>query len=884
MQKKNTLQIASLITWFILLVGMIILLPNSLSWNSSYSQQLPTDSAPSATIVYTNKDGALTTTQKKAIQTNQKKLRANQKFLGIQSVEIDNDPSSTQRLDSADKSTVLNVLHFKQSQKQFHILIPQIYSLIQTPGVHAYITGNDVLQIARVQAIQTANKLVIIICCVLTTLIIGILFRSILAPLIALLLSGIVYLTSFSIATLAARFLNTPYTAYTNTIMVVVSFGLVPIIISIFYRRYCNHYENQNAVRTLYWDSWLPSLLSIFPLAIVGTVLLLAKNLTLRSLWILAVALLIAWIVFYTLMPAMTEFLDDLFFWPGDGRNFNPTSTFWQFSTAWGKHHALISLGSIFILFLLGTFIKTTPLNWSSVIDTPFSSQAKIGATVISSHYPIGKVSPITVTMTNKKSTLSTKNMAVINQLAEKLKTNKKVANVYSIAQPGGTPFTNLYVNKQLANVTSQLAAANLNLTNTQKSLKNSQKQLKDLNLKTALKQLTKNASNLSKIQSQSSQVADQASELTNDIDTIQSQQTELTRILKSENSSTVSVRRALSALNTQSKNLINDLKTLRHNIQVISSNNNVIADNISQVEDDQQSVTDDFQTAQTILKNTDKDLTKDSKNVQIAQQNLIGEQSFLGNLSNSGILNILYMTPQNLRTTPMKNAIGQFNKTKNKITVISIVLNTESASNAATTNLNQIKHLISSTLSGTSLSISSVSYSGDTVYVAQQKQALNHDITHLLPWLVGFVVIYLLLLSQSLFAIYASISLLIAFFGSLQITNWFSNILLKTPLVADVPLISGLLLLCLGLGFLVPTILRTTRCSTDNYLGSLNQFDPFLILIGMFEFALLLALGFTQLLSFIQIALVMFVTTLIWESLFPVGIAATLHLTYDKS
>lgn len=423
-------------------------------------------------------------------------------------------------------------------------------------------------------------------------------------------------------------------------------------------------------------------------------------------------------------------------------------------------------------------------------------------------------------------------------------------------------------------------------MTNTQKSLKKSQKQLKNLNLTSALKQLSKNATNLSKIQSQSSQVANQADELTTDITTMQSQQAEIDRAIRSGKTSrnSTGIQRALSSLSTHNKNLISDLKTLRHNIGVVSSNNNVIADNISQVEDDQQSVTDDFDKVQSVLKTTGVALTKDSKNVQIAQQNLIGEQSYLDNLSKSGILNVLYMTSVDLRTDPMKNALSQFNESNNKETTISVVLNKTTASIKATSTLKQVQQLTNATLSGTSLSKSFLHYSGETVDVAKQQQALNHDLTHLVPWLIGLVILYLLIISQSLFAIYASISLLITFWGGLQLTNWFSNLLLKTPLLADVPIISGLIVSCLSLGILIPIILRTTRATTDNYLSAINFFDPLLILIGIMTLIPLLALGFTQLLSFIQIALIVFISQLVWGLLFPIGITAALHLSYDKN
>ena len=102
--------------------------------------------------------------------------------------------------------------------------------------------------------------------------------------------------------------------------------------------------------------------------------------------------------------------------------------------------------------------------------------------------------------------------------------------------------------------------------------------------------------------------------------------------------------------------------------------------------------------------------------------------------------------------------------------------------------------------------------------------------------------------------------------------------------MLADVPIISGLIVSCLSLGILIPIILRTTRATTDNYLSAINFFDPLLILIGIMTLIPLLALGFTQLLSFIQIALIVFISQLVWGLLFPIGITAALHLSYDKN
>ena len=89
-------------------------------------------------------------------------------------------------------------------------------------------------------------------------------------------------------------------------------------------------------------------------------------------------------------MPALTEFLEDLFFWPGSARKLSTTVNFWHFNTTLGNKHAILTLVGIFIVICAGLFIKTQPLNWSSSTDTPFSSQAKTGANVVSSHYPTG--------------------------------------------------------------------------------------------------------------------------------------------------------------------------------------------------------------------------------------------------------------------------------------------------------------------------------------------------------------------------------------------------------------------------------------------------------------------------------------------------------------
>lgn len=885
MQKKNTIQIISITTWFILLVGMILLLPNTLNWNATYSQQLPANQVSSATVVYTNPNGPLTSHQKKAIQKSQKKLAANKKFIGFKTIETTNDANAANRLNSADKSTQLSVLTFKKSQSQFHVLIPQLYNLVQVSGVKTYVTGNSILQIARAQATQAANKAIIIVSCLFMAVCLGLLFRAILAPLLALLLSGIVYLTSFSITTAAARFWGLTYSAYTNTLMTVVSFAIFPVAIGIFYYFYSKSDMRPGTAKSLYQNSWLPTLLGIIPMIVIGGCLLLSQSLVLRSMWGIAVVSAFSWVIFYTLMPAITEFLGDLLFWPSYQGYPNVPAGFWRFNTQFGKQRSALTLAGIFIFIFLISFLGLGHLNWSNQADIPFSSQAKIGATVIDSHYPLGKTSPTTLTLTAKQPVTSTQNMAILNELTQKLKSDKQVANVYSLAQPGGTAMSQLYVDQQLQTITTQLTAANLNLTNTQKSLKSSQKQLKDLKLAAALKQLLKNTDNLNKIGTQSSEIADQAQDLTNDIDTIDAQQSELSRLISSSNNSrrSATYRRALTSLKNHSEALSNDLQTLRHNIGIVSSNNQIITDNISQVQADQQTVLDDFQTASTALKDTQKALTKDSKNVQIAQQNLTNDQRYLDGLSHSGILNTLYVTAPDLKTSPMKNALTAFNQSKNKVTTVQIILKDSAASDSAAKTLNRLRALTQSSLAGTQLKTSSVDFTGQTAFTSHQKQAFSHDMHHLVLWLSICLILYLLFVSQSLFAIYTSFSIVLAFVAGLQLTHGLSSLWLKTDLLMDSPVISGVLFIGITVLLTIILISRTSRTTTENYQKALTSFGRVTTLMSLLGIGLLLALSFTQLLSFIQVAFTLLFALLIWGIFFPAGIIAALHLTYDK-
>ncbi|WP_439001770.1 MMPL family transporter [Pediococcus damnosus] len=890
MTKTKKLKITSLISWAIILIGLIILLPNSLTWNNRYSQQLPADTstsrqAPEATIVYTNPNGALSSKQKKAIQGSEEKLNANKKFLGVQAIESGNDSNAAHRLDSQDKSTELTVLRFKKNQNQFHILIPQIYSLVHTKGITTYVTGNDVLQVARAQVIQTATKIMIGICSVLFVVAIGIIFRSILAPLIALLLSGITYLASLSIATSAAHFLNSPYTAQTDLVLAIISFGIFPIVIAIFYRFYSNHFDDLQAVNDFYKTSWLPSLITVIPLIITGSALLLARNELLRSLWVVAVTLILGWLVFYTLMPALISFIDDLFFWPGSARKFSSSISFWHFNTTVGNKYPIITMVGIFIIIGSGLLIKSKPLNWSVAKDTPFSSQAKIGANVITSHYATGRVAPITISLTDKTAVTNTQDLAIINQLTQKLKSVSNVAAVYSVAQPAGTPLSNLYVNQQLQTITNQLAAANLNLTETQNSLKTSEKKLKNLKLSSTLKDLSASIKNLNAIGSQSSQVASQADNLTSDIATIEEQQVSIDNLLNSRSltQGSKAMRQVLTSLKAHNRNLLSDLKTLHHNVKVVSSNNAVIAENISQVEEDQQTVSDDFKDANAAIQSTKTALTKDSKNVTIAQQNLATDRNYLNELSKSGIVSTLYMTGADLKTAPIKNALNQFNQAKNKTTTISIILNKNPSSTAGMATLKQLDTTTRSTLQGTSLAKSKVTYAGETVLVTNQKQAFKHDVTHLLPWLLGFLILYLFVMSRSLFAIYASVTLFAAYWLGYRLINLLSASLLKESMLADVPMVSGILFICVNLALIIPIILQTARSSTSQYLNAISSFDKVLGLIGILSLIPLLALGFTQLLSFIQIALVFLIAEIIWAFVFPLGISSALHITYDE-
>ncbi|WP_412989758.1 MMPL family transporter [Pediococcus siamensis] len=881
MQRNNTLQMTSLATWLILLIGMVVMLPTTLNWNATYSQQLPTKKAATATIVYTNPNGPLTAKQQKAIKTNENKLAANQKFLGFRSLESGNDTNAKHRLNSADKSTELSILHFKKSQSQFHILIPQLYNLAQTAGVKTYITGSDVLTVARAQSVQAANKLAIIISCILSALILGGIFRSFVAPLIALLLSGISYLVSFSGILLATRFLQTPYSSYSNTGLIVVCFGLFPIAIGLFYQalgRQQRAYARRAA--QFYRETWLISCLSLLPVILISFMGLLAHNLLLSSLWGFGVALVSSWLVFYTLMPALTAFLDDLLFWPEN--RFQPRfhGRLWESIAHLGRRHAAIGLVCLFLLLGASLLLVRPTLNSATDADVSFSSQAKTGNAAIASHYPNGKSAPITLKLTAKKPLTAAQRLAVIDQLTKKLKAVPRVANVYSLTQPGGTALTQLYVNHQLQTQASQLSAANLNLANTQKSLKKSRLQLSKLKLSASLKQLSKNDSNLTKIQTQNSQVASQASALTTDIETIEAQETDITQLLGASRST----KRIAAALTMHQKKLVHDLKVLRENIQVISSNNDVIAENISQVETDQQAVLSDFKAANSALKATKTALTQDSKNVQTAQQNLASDRRYLDDLSKSGVVNTLYMTDNDLKTGPMKSALRQFNQQKNKTTTFVIVLNTAPATRAAQTTLSQLQSVTDATLSTTTLAHSQTQFDGETVQVSKQRHRFSQDIKWLLPIMLLIVGLYLFILARSLFSLYVSFGLFISATVGLILANWLSQILFKSALLVPVPLLATLIFLTIGFLMGTPLVLQVNPAVAKSLQTTLTTFDPRLTLGSLFSLILLLSLSFTEALSFIQLALSVLIMLVICGICLPFGLTTASQLTYRKT
>ena len=788
-------RIFALVFWLIVIFAAIVTLPNVNTIIQYDGQpQLANTSQPvkasqirntwgrnlngtyTVNAVYNNPDGALTNKQLAAINKSVAQLQKRSSYYGIQKITtMTNTPTSKPQLFSKDKSTEIVQLAVSHNQGTVRQITSQLKDQIATIGLNTYVTSPEIVSDAANEHISSFTLIVILMTLLVALVAMGILFASIIAPIITFLAILISYISTLSLATNLAYHWNFAYSEYTP-IFLLLGISLFTLLTSFwFYRDLRNHIddgmESQAATSQVIQNLGYRVLISTLSLTLAFGSLMLFDFSTIRAYGLLGIGFAITGIASVTLVPVFAGMLGNSLFWPKKTRPQLRDHKMWHTLARFGMWQPWVAI--LVVAYLIGPFAYSyrNQLSYDNATDIS-NNQAVQGARVLSAHFGQGKATPVTLYLQTSQRLDNQNQLFQLDNLTKKLRAQPGVASVTSVTQPGGQPITQYYVSSQLSSIDNELTGVSGQLQTVRNDLKSDSVNLRQKALKAEIKRLQKLTSKTSSLVSDSSTLQS----------SIQSASSKSSASGSSSSKAAKSYIKQLNQVNTELSTALSTLTSLSNGIDTANTSATAAHSNLSNYA--------------TGLKAVNDSLNNSRKQVINMQKTTNKIYLYLDGLQSSEAAKSLYLSPTQIASGDFQQSLTNFTDEKVKSTYLTITL--KQAPNAQTTakTLTQLRQVAKAQLRGTVLKNATLTFAGQPVVTATIQNQYQHDLPRVLLLVFGITLLLVILFSRSLLqAGYWFLTFLASVAASYQLTHLIMKWLTgngdfnwQVPLLAFVP------------------------------------------------------------------------------------------------
>ena len=788
-------RIFALVFWLIVIFAAIVTLPNVNTIIQYDGQpQLANTSQPvkasqirntwgrnlngtyTVNAVYNNPDGALTNKQLAAINNSVAQLQKRSSYYGIQKITtMTNTPTSKPQLFSKDKSTEIVQLAVSHNQGTVRQITSQLKDQIATIGLNTYVTSPEIVSDAANEHISSFTLIVILMTLLVALVAMGILFASIIAPIITFLAILISYISTLSLATNLAYHWNFAYSEYTP-IFLLLGISLFTLLTSFwFYRDLRNHIddgmESQAATSQVIQNLGYRVLISTLSLTLAFGSLMLFDFSTIRAYGLLGIGFAITGIASVTLVPVFAGMLGNSLFWPKKTRPQLRDHKMWHTLARFGMWQPWVAI--LVVVYLIGPFAYSyrSQLSYDNATDIS-NNQAVQGARVLSAHFGQGKATPVTLYLQTSQRLDNQNQLFQLDNLTKKLRAQPGVASVTSVTQPGGQPITQYYVSSQLSSIDNELTGVSGQLQTVRNDLKSDSVNLRQKALKAEIKRLQKLTSKTSSLVSDSSTLQS----------SIQSASSKSSASGSSSSKAAKSYIKQLNQVNTELSTALSTLTSLSNGIDTANTSATAAHSNLSNYA--------------TGLKAVNDSLNNSRKQVINMQKTTNKIYLYLDGLQSSEAAKSLYLSPTQIASGDFQQSLTNFTDEKVKSTYLTITL--KQAPNAQTTakTLTQLRQVAKAQLRGTVLKNATLTFAGQPVVTATIQNQYQHDLPRVLLLVFGITLLLVILFSRSLLqAGYWFLTFLASVAASYQLTHLIMKWLTgngdfnwQVPLLAFVP------------------------------------------------------------------------------------------------
>ncbi|WP_143461600.1 MMPL family transporter [Levilactobacillus enshiensis] len=796
-RKLHHNRIFALVFWLVVVFAAIVTLPNvSTIIQYDGQPQLANTSQPvkatqirnnwgrnlngtyTVNAVFNNPEGALTNKQLAAVNKSVSELQKRSNYYGIQKITtMTNTPTSKPQLFSKDKSTEVVQLAVSHNQGTVRQITEQLKNQISTIGLNTYVTSPEIISDAANEHISSFTLIVILMTLLIALVAMGILFASIIAPIITFLAILISYISTLSLATNLAYHWNFAYSEYTP-IFLLLGISLFTLLTSFWFFRELRNLvddgmESQAATSKVIHDLGYRILISTLSLTIAFGSLMLFDFSTIRAFGVLGIGFAITGIASVSLVPVFSGMLGASLFWPKKTRPQLKDHKFWHNLARFGFWQPWLAI--VVVLFVVGPFALTyrNQLNYNNTQDIP-NNQAVQGARVLSAHFGQGKSTPVTLYVQADQRLDNQDQLFQLDNLTKKLRAQPGVSSVTSVTQPGGQPITQYYVSNQLSSLNENLTGVVGQLGTVRNDLKSDSINLRQKTLKSEIKRLKK--------------LTSQTNNLVSDSGTLESSlQTALSRSSAVGSSSSskkvTSYINQLNKVNTELNTALTTMTALSNDASTVNTDASAAHSNLSNY-------------AET-LKAVNSSLNRSRKQVISMQKSLNDIYLYLGGLQTSEAAKSLYLSPTQIASGDFQQSMVNFTDEKVKATYLTITLKQEpNAQNTAKT-LKHLKTVATSQLRGTSLKDAKLTFAGQPVVAATIQSQYQHDLPRVLLLVLGIILVLLIIFSRSLVqSTYWFLTFILSGLAGYQLTHLLMTWLTgngvfnwQVPLLAFVPL-----------------------------------------------------------------------------------------------
>ncbi|MFC6182207.1 MMPL family transporter [Lactiplantibacillus daowaiensis] len=670
-------------------------------------------------LVFNNQRTKLLPSQQTKIDKALTQINKKAKYYGIKQIRtIHTSTNDQQLLTSNDGSTELAVVSIDTQQSELKVVANQLNDAAKVSGLKTYVTSTNLIAAQRQQAQLNHTITILVIGAICALLLLGIIFRSLLIPLINLLIQTIALITTTSIAANAVDFWRLPFAG--NSVLIV---GIVVLVLSTvltwsYMSDYLANAEDADSLEAdalatlaLQFKKWLIVLIS---LALMAVGLSFTALPAVASSWIVALAVVLTTLAVPTLNYTFAALLGHGLRWPGNRSWGHHPKNLWGQFGIFSSWKPVLGWLVALILIVPGLWFARAQFSYDSLTPDLLATttNAEDGNQVITAHFGAGAATPVVINVNADHNLTTQNNLQTLDALTTKLQHVAGVKSVVSVTQPTGQKVAQYYVGNQLATINANLAVNQKDLKKIQKQLKNNQETLTSAQVGQQIKALKKLQKQINKLSTYNERIS----------------------------SSLVNTEMTAGNITGKNKRSRSALRTLNRELNKADSLVADITDLTSTVQMNQDSVVSMYTDTNTKLKSVKKRLAKTVKLVGTVNSSVNSTSTYLASLKASEVGKAFYIPDDAYNSDLFQNSLTTNTSKNGKQTQLIVTFKTAPTSTTSFHALSAVKQTVNASLLATPLSKAGITYSGETV---TQSSIRKTFISNYLKWgLLAFILI----------------------------------------------------------------------------------------------------------------------------------------------